>query len=755
VDGQGARILELFREPRRVVDAVMDYAKATGRDPQAVLAAAFPVIRDCCNAGFLVPAESLEATRIAPMLRRGDRVGRWRIVRCVQALEDVEVYQASGAPDSAAVKVLRPGAGKSAERLLGNEARVLRALDGRDAPRLIEQAAHDGRPYLVMTWCSGISPVLAAAELREAGQRERLLMLCCDIVDTYARLHARGVIHADVDSRNLLIAADGSVTILDFGLARVAAGEWNPRGTPRAGVGLLTEPECARAALDGRALPKASRAGDQYAVGVLLYALLTGGLYLDFALERRRALKQITSDAPLAFARQGTRPWPAVERVLRQALRKPPSDRFASLEAFGAALRTARGIPSTGSRRPTSSATARTAVQNLAKVLRRTLEAVDLRGPALASGLAPPTASLTFGAAGVAAALYRIACIRDDPRLLSVADVWLTKAEQEIGRPTAFYCVASGVAAEVVGTTTPFHTASGVHLVRALLALATSDTATADTATAAFIKASRGECPCLDLTLGRAGTLLACAILMDAIPGRGDVASSAVNGLGDATLAELGRVIGSPRAIGDGAELTALGMAHGWAGVLYAMMRWCASTGARPPVGLARRLDELAACAEPAGRGMRWAYHTGRGGERVAGYVAGWCNGSAGFVHLWTLAHRELGRPAYLERAIQSAWHAWEDRESGTSLCCFLTGRAYSLLNLYRHTGDGAWLERARALGARAAHEVLRRRGTLPYQWSLYKGDVGVAVLAADLEHPETACMPVYEEEGWPRTLTI
>jgi len=754
VGRQAAGLLELFREPRRIVEAVLAYAGMTGGDPQEVLTAAFPVIRDCCNAGFLVDADSPESKRIEPMLRRGDRVGRWRIVRCVQALVDVEVYQASSGQSSAAIKILRPGAGEVTERLLANEARVLRVLGGRGAPRLIAQGLHTGRPYLVTSWCSGASPVTAAAEMRETGRRDDLLALCCAIVEAYARLHALGVVHADVDGRNLLIAADGSVTILDFGLSQVAASARTRRPIPRAGIGLSTEPEYARAELASRAPPRASAASDQYAVGVLLYALLTGDLPLDFALERRRALRQIASATPLPFARRHTRPWPAVERVLRRALRTSPSGRFASMGSFGAGLRAALKTRPTRDRQVARSAAARAATRALDRVLQRTLQSVDPRGPEFAGALPPPTASVTFGAAGVAAGLYRIACARDDPWLLSAADAWLTKAEFQMERPTAYYSPSDGIPARVLGRTTPYHTASGIHLVRALLSLALSDAASADAATAAFVDASRGACRCLDLMLGRAGTLLACAMLLDALRGRGGVAAADVEGLGGATLARLWRRIGAYPPVPECAAFSALGMAHGWAGVLYATMRWCASASGRIPNGLERRLDELASCAEPAGRGVRWASDgLGPGGERVAGYVPGWCNGSAGFVHLWTLAHRELGQPKFLELAKLSAWHAWEDDEPGSSLCCFLAGRAYGLLNLYRHTGDQAWLARARTLGVRAASEVLTEGRGAKYPLSLYKGDLGVAVLAADLEHPEFACMPMFEEEGWPRPL--
>jgi len=752
VDRRAAALLELFRTPRRVEEAVLAYAGTVGKDAQEVLTAAYPVLRDCGSAGFLVPADSPESRRIEPMRHRGDRIGRWRIVRCVQALVDSEVYQASDGRGPVAIKMLRPGAADALEDRFANEAAVLRVLGGCGAPQLFEQARHAGRPYIVTTWCSGTSPVLVAAELREAGQRDALAALCCAIAAAYAGLHALGVVHADVDGRNLLVGADGSVTVVDFGLSRMDGHARAHRGPPRAGISLSMEPEYARAVLASRAPPPATAASDQYAVGVLLYALLTGDLHLELALDRRRALRQIAAGIPLPFSRRRTRPWPAVEAVLRRSLSTRPADRFASMRAFADALRAARTATPHGVRPAARSAVAREKTRALTAILRRSLGSLEPQGAAFAGALAPPTASVTFGAAGTAAGILRVACVRDDPWLLALADTWLARAERERGRPDAYLSPEHGVSARLVGRTTPYHTASGIHLVRALLSLAQCDRASADRATAEFVEASRGPCHCIDLTLGRAGTLLACALLRDAILGSGHGATSAVEGLGDATLARLWRRIGAYPPVPECAAFRDLGMAHGWAGILYATLRWCVATGRRLPTGLERRLDELGSCAEPSGRGVRWSFdHLGPNGERVADYVSGWCNGSAGLVHLWTLAHRVLGRPAFEELATLSAWHTWEDGEPGFNLCCAGAGRAYALLNLFRHTGDPAWLSRARALGARAAREALAEERPLWYPHSLYKGALGVAVLAADLERPEFSCMPLFEEEGWPR----
>ncbi len=129
--------------------------------------------------------------------------------------------------------------------------------------------------------------------------------------------------------------------------------------------------------------------------------------------------------------------------------------------------------------------------------------------------------------------------------------------------------------------------------------------------------------------------------------------------------------------------------------------------------------------------------------------MPGWCNGSAGFVFLWTLAHRELGDARWLALAAGAAMNAWEAPDGNGSLCCGLGGRAYALLNYHRHAGGlgGAeWLDRARDLANRAAVDI--ERGS-DREDSLYKGTIGVALLAADLARPDAAAMPFFEEEGW------
>jgi serine/threonine-protein kinase len=116
---------------------------------------------------------------------------------------------------------------------------------------------------------------------------------------------------------------------------------------------------------------------------------------------------------------------------------------------------------------------------------------------------------------------------------------------------------------------------------------------------------------------------------------------------------------------------------------------------------------------------------------------------------LWTLAHRIYGDDLYLDLAEKSAMDAFAGTGGGQALCCGFAGQAYAQLSLYKLTRNPRWLEQARTLAKQASilgNAILSRHDEgLPH--SLYKGDVGLAVLIAEMEKPELAAMPFFEPE--------
>jgi serine/threonine-protein kinase len=276
--------------------------------------------------------------------------------------------------------------------------------------------------------------------------------------------------------------------------------------------------------------------------------------------------------------------------------------------------------------------------------------------------------------------------------------------------------------------------------VQAIIASARGDRWTADAARSAFLHQTSEPCANPDITLGRASVLLGLMLLLEA-PGSSD--DDLLVARGDELYETLLAVLQAEPAIGQPGAIEYLGMAHGWAGLLYATLRWSQLRKNEPNPIIRQRLDQLASYARFTRRGARWPVQAKAGSISLPG----WCNGSAGYTHLWTLAHQIYKIPADLDLAQRSAMDAFEGVGGGHGLCCGFAGQAYAQLALYKHTGLPTWLDQARTLAEKAAAtaNTVDSHGAENLPFSLYKGDIGVAVLIAELERPEHAAMPFFE----------
>jgi serine/threonine-protein kinase len=394
----------------------------------------------------------------------------------------------------------------------------------------------------------------------------------------------------------------------------------------------------------------------------------------------------------------------------------------------------------------------------LREVKKAVLKKVGLSGPLLTGPvLSAPSTSVNYGAAGIAYALYRMACAGEDAELLALADAWAGRAVRQIPDEGAFYDEGIGITKETVGETSLYHSAAGVYAVQALVAQASGNAPLQQLATSAFIEASSKDSDKLDVTLGRAGTILGSAFLLRAAEASLSPEMQTIGRLrsfGRESAAKLWQTMEGFGAIRESKELSNLGIAHGWAGLLYSILCWSAVSHDPLPAKIGGLLQQLGECAEPVGRGLRWPRDLTPRVNQQGDYMPGWCHGTAGYVFLWRLAHKMLGDPGYLALAEGAAWNTWETAEPIGNLCCGMAGQAYALLNFYRLTGENVWLSRARDVARYAVvaqEESSNQPGYEQFAFrteSLYKGELGIAVLAADLERPEQACMPLFEIEG-------
>jgi serine/threonine protein kinase/formylglycine-generating enzyme required for sulfatase activity len=180
----------------------------------------------------------------------------------------VEPRQADGAASDA------DAARADASRRFQREIAALARLQHPGLAQVLDAGIErSGQAWISMHFVEG-RPLIETAEEQRLGVRERLLLLArvCDAVD-YA--HRQGVVHCDLKPGNVLLGRDGQPVVLDFGIARVAS----PGGPvtldtslPRV-LGTLAYMSPEQAAGERRTLDVRT---DVYALGVLLYELLTG-----------------------------------------------------------------------------------------------------------------------------------------------------------------------------------------------------------------------------------------------------------------------------------------------------------------------------------------------------------------------------------------------------------------------------------------------------------------------------------------------
>ncbi|MBI2214839.1 MAG: protein kinase [Acidobacteria bacterium] len=281
------------------------------------------------------------------MVKAGDRVGAYEIVAPLGAGGMGVLFRARDPRlnRDVAIKFLADKHAASDERLkrFEREARAASALNHPHIITVYEIGEHEGRPFIAMELVEGRS--LRALLGEGASSMRRLLTIASQIADGLAAAHERGIVHRDLKPENVMIAKNGYVKILDFGLAKlepeaVSAEEDTARlelvTTPGLvmGTAAYMSPEQARGlAIDHRS--------DQFSLGTMLYGMLTatrpfeGASPIDLvhAIVYREPEK-VTSLNPRVPA--------AIEWIVERCLRKDREDRYDSTGDLARELELAR-----------------------------------------------------------------------------------------------------------------------------------------------------------------------------------------------------------------------------------------------------------------------------------------------------------------------------------------------------------------------------------------------------------------------------
>lgn len=262
-----------------------------------------------------------------------------------------------------AVKVLQPVVGTQAQRLR-RELASLRLLQMPGVVALRDEGLHGECPYLVMDLIPG-SPFPGDF----GGDWESLQQPALSLLDALGRVHALGVIHRDLKPQNVLVAADGHATLLDFGIANGPA--VNEDLLTRTGTFVGTPRYAAPEQLLGR---PADARSDLYAVGLMLVEALTGDLPQGGLDTMSFLAARLNADSPILTSTE--RLPEHVARVLERLLSRDPSRRPATAaEAAGLLLRrssaeaAARSFPWLGSKKQIDGVLAHIAAHRSVQIL--------------------------------------------------------------------------------------------------------------------------------------------------------------------------------------------------------------------------------------------------------------------------------------------------------------------------------------------------------------------------------------------------
>src|SRR5271154_5921425 len=300
----------------------------------------------------------------------GTRVGPYRVVSILGHGGMSTVYRGerddSQYQQTVAIKVLQHAALHPRLRSrLHSERHILATLDHTSIARLIDSGdLEDGTPYIVMEHVDGES-IDSYCDSRTLFVRERieLFTAVCAAVH-YA--HRNLVVHRDIKASNIFVTHDGTPKLLDFGIAKLLAPESLSHTLPvtRLQERILTPENAAPEQVLGRPITTAT---DIYALGVLLYQLVTGRSpyrllsYSQLQLERAICMddparpsqivvsklqgendldrSRISDRRGLSPQRLRTRLSGDLEAIVAMAMRKEPDRRYPSVEALADDLR--------------------------------------------------------------------------------------------------------------------------------------------------------------------------------------------------------------------------------------------------------------------------------------------------------------------------------------------------------------------------------------------------------------------------------
>jgi len=274
-------------------------------------------------------------------INAGDKLDQYELTELLARSGMASIFKAKDTESGAAVALKIPHVQFESDVVFSQrfrrEEEIGQKIDHPNVVRVL-RPLQKSRMYMAMEFVEGRSLRAVLGDGRPLPP-EQALDLARQVTEALAHLHGHGVVHRDIKPENILVTSDGQIKIFDFGIALDESARrltWfglsNPVGTPD-----YMAPE----QIGGR---RGDARTDVYAIGMLLYEMLTGKL--PFVAANPHALMRLKANEeprPPSYYVPGFDPH--LEAIILKAIERAPRDRYATAAELLADLRNPAAVP--------------------------------------------------------------------------------------------------------------------------------------------------------------------------------------------------------------------------------------------------------------------------------------------------------------------------------------------------------------------------------------------------------------------------
>ena len=239
-----------------------------------------------------------------------------------------------------AVKVLKEEflGNEELVRRFKNESKAISILDHPNIVKVYDVSVTDQLQYIVMEYIDGITLKEYLKQRGGALTWKEVVHFATQVLSALEHAHSKGIVHRDVKPQNIMLQADGSIKMMDFGIARFSRAQSQTISDKAIGSVHYISPEQAKG-------DRTDARTDIYSVGVMLYEMLSGRLPFDGTGTVSIAIMQI-SEKPKPLAEVAPNVPEGLRQITEKAMEKDPAARYQSAAEMLEAIKAFKQNPS-------------------------------------------------------------------------------------------------------------------------------------------------------------------------------------------------------------------------------------------------------------------------------------------------------------------------------------------------------------------------------------------------------------------------